>query len=667
MAMAECALSDLAKAATTKGEKAGEFVELAFANIGKRVERAGDKIREDVKTSIADLQKTLGKDGKMSCSLGRNAASKEELSTVAKKLQELLDETTDLGNAVKQSGLRDYVVNIRDNVINKCEADQEFTLAFMKTYLEESDDLAQRDINAYAKAVKELKSKMAKARRSTNVDFPCVHDMMTSSEDGVERGRLYNRASKQAKRVRWGCAYSRFLERGELEAARLYAAADFVAGRRRRSPRGKTYGNPECQMPDGSFKFSDAQKSPAANYMGKVIIKNIGSDSEVSRFARLANWAGVNEDVLKTQEATDIMQELDDPIFQWKKIGREKQTAESASGSQPVDDPSLAQEAGGQNGKPNVPDKLLPNSRMSYDVPRSANDSANELLFDLAEVSTKPLEDQVEDELEFYDIEDWPDDEPVPERDGKIKQAKRKVVDATKKPGFITWSAFKNGFMNTLTWVIKTGWPVFFVYETFLAMSHEKSGCYLEYLTKDSEVRGMKTKVCDSVTWGHGPFTYFVNEGIKVNCDCRNVYDTTVLPRWRPEDPPTNLINNGCTDLGDPIKKQCRASLHSAGYNYIWDNTSWFDCLFNTLKSFTDDTSSCIQCLTKIADLALGGGIASIFGIVLILCIVWVIMWIYRNFFAGVASSGGDGSSGISLSSTGAVAPMASSADLLLL
>jgi hypothetical protein len=198
----------------------------------------------------------------------------------------------------------------------------------------------------------------------------------------------------------------------------------------------------------------------------------------------------------------------------------------------------------------------------------------------------------------------------------------------------------KKWIMPFLGWALRTGLLGFFAFETFNAMAHEKSGCYLQWMNKDQEVTGHPVKLCQDATWPH-KLGWTPNKTIKKHCNnCAEVVQWTT-DRWAPEKVPEVLIKGGCTDIGSATKRACRKDVKTAGYNYRWDGSTWFNCLLNTFNAFTEDTASCITCLTKVAAMALSGGIASVIGIIIILIILWVIRWIYQNFFAGSAQAGG--------------------------
>lgn len=643
--------NEFSKRATSKGIMAAEYMDSAFARITSDVAYQNQK---EIKQYVDKLQSILKEKGKGSCSLGRTAKNAEtQMSHTSKLLYEMLnaEEKGSIGYKINQMGLRPHVLEIRRQLINKCEADQEFVLGFMKQYLKEGTNVDRIDEDAFEREQTLLARRMQYARSSISHDIPSVEDMLSSPENQFERGRLLEKLRGNRAARGWACGYSRFLQRGELEAARLYEAADFVAGRRRRSSRmnirrsnsskesswyNEYYGAGPCINSSGVLQFSEDQKAIGFRYFSKAFLKSFGHDQEVNVVAREFRQN------MKIQPAMDVLSGVERPLYQDAALNRAVEQAWNQSIQEPASLETLFQPREGMDGQIPYPDTIEVNPDLYYKLSKAWDESATALSTKVFTKPTRGLARQLEENAD--------DAEEVAE------SLLRKAGRAVKRAGTGLLEFCRTSFLPMLGWIIKVGWPYFLVVETFLAMSHEKSGCYLEYLKSSDEVRGHPVKICDSVTWGRGLFSYHPNEAIQTNCqNCQQVYDTTLKPPWNPWDPPTNLMKNGCSEITDPQKKQCRKDRNSEGYNYRWDSTTWFECLMNTLTSFADDTASCVQCLTKIADIVFGGGLASLLGIIFVFFVLYILMYIYKKAFASTDALGGGGGPTINLSSSGKI------------
>ena len=647
--LADNAFNTFCKRATAKGVEAAIDIE---SGLGDVFENAAYKEQSQIRGALNRLGTTLRANGSGTVSLGRTADNAgSELSDVADIFAGLLDAESDLGKAVIKAGLKDDIVALRMNVIKKCEADQEYILGFMRRFIQDGGSRATKaDLNVWKKELDKLHADMAFARKNTGADIRTVEEMMKNPNKSYSDGSMIDRMRSNRKAVNWNCKYSRFLEEGEMHASRLYNAAQFIAGKRRARPREyhrrtssrennsrHLYsGASPCLDSSGVLRFSESQTGVGLKYFAPSWLRYQGGDMEVEVSARWFRRAKNKE----IQPAIDAMTG-DRPMFMNREIDKKAQKLWEQSEETPPNAETLFADLKYPDGLITKPGNIRVNDELYYKISKQYEESAQELSRMLFDAPTRQLEEQLARET-AEDVEE------------EATDVLRKIGRAAKKAGSGGLDFFRSSFLPTLTWVIKVGWPFFMAYEVFLSMAHQKSGCFLEYVTKDNDAIGNSVKICHDATWGHGPFAFWPNEAIKVNCQsCEQIYDEEIKPKWDPTQIPINLKNNGCTDITNPTSKPCRSPEYSTGYNYRWSESSWFDCLFNTLGAFANDAAHCVSCLTKVAALVFSGGLASVFGIIIVLCIVWVIMWIYRNFFAGITSSGGGRA--INLTSSGQI------------
>lgn len=629
-----------------RGVQAGLAVEKLFAGIETDGVKFFEK-NEASKMKFIKLKANLGARGEYSSSLGKKKYS--FYRNVKSNVQRSFEECFDDDELNKEFGKE--LRRLRKDAVEKAGNEKLFALEHCRGEMKKNPKLRV----TYAQEREKIKDEIKRVQNDETSDIPDVESMCTTGwMPRQQLGDVYSGVQRKTKLGYTPClnSFSRYAHNGELAAMQILEAADFVAGRRRRSPR-KVESRIERSERSTSTRNADdygALYGLCINTRGQFILE-AGDEGLGAKL--LAPY------MVKTWAATTLNPTLLGFYFkdeasrlQWMTdVGNKVEEGESPFMTQFRIEESLDKQLEINN----LPRPLsTPMDRGLLARPEGANGRYEEAMntFSDQEVGemTKKFQTFANDtttnlytqhNASFWDSVRGRGFRGAERLEAKAAGAERELAEATEKATAAAepdrWF-YKKWILPTVGWALRTGLISFFIVETFVSMSHEKSGCYLETMNKDQEVYGRPVKLCQHATWPHGCWSWWPNSTIKRHCnDCKEVLEDG----WKPSQVPKALIKGGCHNIGNAEAKACRPDTHSAGYNYRWDSTTWFDSMANTLDAFTEDTMSCVNCLTKVASWALSGGIASIIGILIIMVIVWVINWIYKNFFAGTQDAGG--------------------------
>lgn len=626
--------SEEARAANGRLIEAAALMGDGIKGLSAQVSELGEAQVEE-QQQFTQLISMIGEDGTDCCSVGRGQRSYQRIPP-SSDLQ--LQLHTMIENKNFPPEMRQNIIQLRQNIINYCAESQKFCLYFMKDELLDEEGGSKEYLN---KLISEVEDQQSAALKDHTKDFTCQEDLLGNLQQDKVHGKLMETAQQRKVARGWNCtygaSYDQFLLDGEIASERLLQAADFVAGRRRRSPRSKLfqisyvpsehfYGDGICINSRGMQPIASSASAKAANQtMPRSILGKIFRSRAVPPTRVLSAEAG------QEQAVAEAMGSKKKPAFLRFGKNAAKRSVEIEEGVQVEPEPPLRKTMSGNgfNGKIQKPENFTNLTQDQYS--EAYNKTANRMMSRMMRGNTREASAELREE--------GLRENPI----ARAEAAAEDVIDPAEDSGSKPWGYYRQQFMSTLGNAIKIGWPYFFIVSTFVAIAHDKAGCYLEKVDKDGELQGHQTKICQSVTWPNGPFSWWPASGIKNNCNkCQQVWDSTLNggKGWDPVQIPLNLIHNGCTDIGNAEKRKCRKSKHSPGYDYVWSKESWFTAMINTISSFATDAGGCIQCLGNMANLIFGGGLGMIFGIIIVLIIVWVIVWIYRNFFADPGGTG---------------------------
>ena len=570
---------------------------------------------EGVLADMNELTSILGEEGNNTSSLGRPPWSMSSKSLVQQRFSKMLNDTS--GDWPPE--MKEQVKTLREHVINRSAAELKYTLRLMK------DEFTNLKFTTYEKELDGIEAARSGAINDEESDIQDLDMFLRGRGDSRTIGKVsdsrearFNMRDK-ACLVAGGLAYSRYLERGERASLQLLEAAAFVAGRRRRSPRKNTdastlirrdedqyaalYG--QCLDINGISRFSTDYKNWL---LGRSLVKAVTSLGE-----RALMSLGLKADQAAAADAINTLNPGDIPTNEFpdgpqERIGNLPNEAFDIPDVLPPQVDGFGENGG--NAQTGLPDP----DPQAAGVPTSP--AFDQACRDLAAAARDSPE--VTEEVQQSG-------QPIPSNDSPLVRFKRglgEFVEGVKAKGRF----FRRNF-TTIVYMASTTLGVFLAFETFNQMAKEKSGCYVQNLKIDGSAES-SVKLCHDATWPN-TWSFSPNSKIKENCqDCYQVYQE----QWKPNEVPQNLFDNGCTDVGDPDKRPCRATQSVEGFNYHWDATSVFDAMGQTIDEFTHDFGSCLDCATKLAAAALGGGLASIVAIIVILIILYAVYHIYKSF-----------------------------------
>jgi hypothetical protein len=579
------------------------------------------------------LNSYIGAEGRSTVSLGRPGWSLSTKSLVQKTFD------TMLADGSEWAAERTTVINLRANVISRCAAEQRYVLSLMKNELKEAPFTSlQRELDIVNAAEKSALSNLESDIRDVDVclkgmgEGRAVGKVLSSSE-----GKINMNDSVCAAAVG---AYSRYLERGERSSLRLLEAADFVAGRRRRSPR------------RASYSVAPRDRDQHAALYGVGCFGDYGMIRFAPERGGVLNWL-LGKSMLRasvnTAEAGILPFEGDSAVSA-AVHALTRDDPEAAGIKAPPDGPPDKVD-GKPNEEPNVTPETPPGAKDSpYNCGKKVNDActntprgANGQDAPAQEIGKPPdrypsegfeeAANKIANDMQTAhnrDANTQTEERGADTAEGFFHKIFRKIGEFGEKSSSRAEKVgnfFRRAWTQAIYPLLKVCAAGFFALEVFNQMAQEKSGCYIQNLTETGNVTS-SVKLCQDATWP-SKLSLTPNQKIESNCqDCYQVYQL----HWDPAKVPQNLLDNGCTDIGDPNARKCRATQAVKGLNYHWDSTTVIDAMGDTMAAMAKDLAACIECTTKLAAAALSGGVASIFAIIIILVILYVVRWIYEAF-----------------------------------
>ena len=444
-------------------------------------------------------------------------------------------------------------------------------------------------------------------------------------------------------------AYSRYLSQGERAALNLIDAASFVAGQRRRSPRSQRQGVHEqelysagCAHSDGTssnvpfFRRFNLSRATGRKFLQRFVNGSLSeqgiirtSGRRVSDYlkGRLApeevglvdnSWGSMDKNIYRLD--MDAVPNLDTPP---KTIGLRRIYPDGPGGR------PRFQEFRPRNGGPvNFEDGAGvgndPSDLSSNGVPNQS--FASEVEGMLAGEAKTNVSDAEFEQLRLRGGYGTGTLGPRLSQYGDEAAAMARSGEKTANP-IMNW--IKKYMLANFGKMLFVGAQGFLAFDVFEQMAHDRSGCILQHVRKDDTVIS-KRKICQNSTWHKNLLQYWPRDAIESNCTCKYV-DAAAGVQVPPDHPPKALKAAGCEDLGDPTKRPCR-SLNEKGFNYTFTNVSPLQAMMDTALSFAKDLKGCVECSAKLAGLIFSGGIGSVFGIVLVLIVLYIVKCFWRTF-----------------------------------
>lgn len=682
--------------ALAKGEleAASQFAEGYYAKIAETIRDE----EGNLKTAFEEMKNVIGDKARRTSSLGRRFMKDSNFTAAYKKLIKAAIMT-------QNEELINQIVNLRVAVARQALQQQEYVLWGCKDSLDrewstntrKQVDYARDRYNKSIDVNGVVKSEEGKFSYSEEVsDIRDLDECLNGFWRGrMTRGAVLERSANRLDSDAWPCMvsgglYSRYLCEGERAANRHLEAIAFVAGRRRSTPRRKSssalqstefyrpYGDTElyggvgpgiCLTPDGTAAYTAkdmnvvdvaAGRSWMAKFCtdGEKTAMLSGKDSKTAHLLRKVCEGSANPKLLGIEEEFDFRGPLDpktgEEFPDWE--GHKKYVRRRTSG---MDNPPPPENS------PTVRDKRIclygtvnteacnaafasgdghpldPGFDPDGGIPRGAPmEDVRESVAEIARtVRTKSSPG-------FADSgwrRKWSDNAAKTEPRNVMRQVEMDIDDEVGSGEAVNrrgrgWN--RQWYTATLGQLLKFGTYAFSFYLLFNQMSHDKTGCYLRKLRSGTaEEPYFATKICPHATFPNGVFSFSANRAIEQACSCDCVYQAQGTACAR-SDPPNRLIKNGCSE-GVSITRTCRKDQTAAGFDYRWNEYTVMDAIQDTATSLAQDLGACIDCATKLGAMALGGGIISIFAIVVILIILYVVHWVYRNFFSGIGDGGG--------------------------
>ena len=558
-----------------------------------------------IQSNMNELRDILGAEGRHTSSLGRPPWSLSSKSLVQLTFEKILGK-----ESVWPAEMKEQARTLREHVINRSAAEQNYALRLMK------EDLKRVRFTNYENEVKSIEAARSAAINDLGSDIQDLDVFLRGKGGARNIGKVMDAGEgrfdirERACAAAAGLAYSRYLERGERASLQLLEAAAFVGGRRRRSPRKSI----------DAYLIERDEEQHAALYGTCLDFHG------VSRFATDAkNWVLgrglVRSAVAKAERTLSALGQLgpeeaaiaaaieggDSAAIGLRPLEGGPPESFGGPAVNPTPPEYLPFGARGGNGQTGIPE-INPEAP---GVPSSASFQRGVERLTAAITPPESLQ-ELEGRLPWRDR--WRN---------KLNNFATGAVSWTAVPrGVFRW--FRTYFTRIVGMALKA-FTAFMAFEVFNQMAKEKSGCYVQSLRRDGSAQS-SIKICHDATW---PNTWSTspNELIKQNCqDCYQVNELD----WDPIQVPRNLLENGCTEVGDPTQRPCRRR-NEDGFNYHWDSTSTFDAMGATISSFERGLGSCLECATKLGAAALSGGIMSIFSIIAVLVILYVIYHIYKT------------------------------------
>jgi len=624
--------------------------------------RAEEGVAQAVSTDMSRLRAILGEDGTQTGSLGRpryRIAGKSDFQQLYDKIQASKD---------WPSNLKEDMTTLRGHIIDKTTAEQKWLLTLSK------DELDQSAWTSWKSEMDRVDSYAQQAKAQPSSDIRDVDRMMSGmGPSRYTRGKVLRSlqgrldAQDNLPCIAGGMAYSRYLVEGERAAELMVHAASFIGGRRRHSPRflrgraqvgyverdeehiAAIYGG-GCITPDRKIirNFNPARGSVQGTnniIAGQATCKMTVATAAAKTVPEIQSGAAataVVEDMLDRSAMPSQAGIKTEEPWQMGKNGAEPATPVFTDvppirkGPMDCVDPECANTGANASPKsdtlpvPSNPDG--PNWRFwEPDLAPGATyrSTCDEL--------TRMMRTKYDADLDRIAAERGFKRSKSP---GQLAEdADRAIVSeslgrdaADPDRGYCRrWVA------PTIGQILKWGGIAFLFVEVFIELSHEKSGCYVQQMRKDGSIQG-SSKLCPDATYPNGAWSWWPNSKIANACTCQAVWDG----KLQPPQPPKNLLSAGCSDIGSPEARPCEKQSGDGGYNYHWENYSFMNAVTHTFSSLTQDMGSCLNCLTKLAAGALGGGLASVFCIIVILIILYVVRWVYVHFFKGTGGGGSD-------------------------
>jgi hypothetical protein len=693
-------------AAKRRMQSASEFSRKYYQEINSKLDSMGPEL----KSAFEEFTNVIGKDAQRSSSLGRSAIPyKDSQFTAAyKKLM------TKACSGTPDPVLIKSITNLRASVARQCLHQQEFIFQSCKDTLDnEWFTNTQRQMDFARHSFNETVGMDGLAEDGVTFDASKVGHIRDLDEamSGFGRGRMtrgavLKRFSNRLDSDSWPCMvsaglYSRYLCEGERAANRYLEAVTFVAGQRRSTPKRRSsaslhstefyrteselalyggVGPGVCLTPDGTGWYTVTDMNAMDVAAGRSWLAKFNTDAEktemlnnskawqVAQLMRNVGEGKVDPTLLGIGRPGDW--EFRGPRgrdgkpieVNGKEVGPKKwcrkYTEPLDAPNDPRNSPTVRSERicggdsieccnaeiAGPNGEPLDID-WSPEIRANGSPSDEIQDAVQELI---RGVRTKASP--------WWDKFGW-------RRRWRVEAAKNDPMNVLRRIEMETVDDIGTGesasargrgwnrqwYVTTLGQLLKWGSYVFMFFLLFNQMAHDKTGCYLQQLhAGEAEEPYWAIKLCPDATFPHGAFSASANGAIRYACSCDCWYGRSGT--CKPETAPTNLMAHGCT-AGVSMARVCRKDEKSAGFNYEWNDYSVWQAITDTATSMTQDLGSCIECATKLGAMALGGGITSVFAIVAILIILYVVHWVYRNFFSSMEAGGASNAPSINISS----------------
>jgi len=637
-------------------EAAAGLIAGAMANL-----RAEEGVAEAVATDMSRLRAILGEDGTQTGSLGRprwRLLGKSDFQQLYNKIQASEDWPSDM---------KEVMTTLREKIIDKTTAEQKWLLTMSK------DELDQSPWTSWKSEMDRVDSYAQQARQYTNSDIRDVDRMMSGmGPSRYTRGKVLRSlqgrldAQDNLPCIAGGMAYSRYLVEGERAAELMVHAASFIGGRRRHSPRSHRgraqagyverdeehiaaiYGG-GCITPDRQIirNFNPARGSTQGT-------NNIIAGQATCKMTVATAAAKTVPEVQPEAAATSVVEDMLDGSAMPSQAGIKTDTpwkmgenrAEPATpvptdvppirkGPMDCVDPDCASTGANATPKsdtlPEPSDPEGPNWRFWEPdlAPGATYRSCCDELTRMMRTKYDADLDRIAEKRGFRRSKSPRQLAEDADRAIVSESLGRRAADPDR--GYC-----RRWFAPTVGQILKWGGIAFLFVEVFIELAHEKSGCYVQQMRKDGSIEG-SARLCPDATYPNGAFSWWPNKKIENGCSCQAVWNGEL----QPPQPPKNLLSAGCWDVGSPEARPCEKQSGDGGYNYEWQNYSFMDAVTHTFSSLTQDMGSCLHCITKLAAGALGGGLTSIFFIIVILIILYVVRWVYVNFFKGLGGGGG--------------------------
>jgi hypothetical protein len=634
--------------------------ELEIADLASEVQSSMQSLRESQQALEAfdvgyqQLVDMVGPNGEDSSSLGGRDAPLG--ASNFQKLFLTLYEDPEL------ESVRPQLTELRSNVIRRLQTELETTLSYLK-----ADEKMPGSQETWGDLLKQKSGQLDRALQEPSLDFPSVHDVMTNGDPtALVPGRTLNLEERVSLRDTACGAYSRYLTRGESFAMQIVEACLFAGGRRvRRRARAPT---DACRM-----ERLEAAYGPGVPLYGTCQLDNEGASSGNGHGGNVASSSFgarmlrdyVNQGLQTAIGGVGAFRHMVSDFFE-RQLGRSEiadanfglGTEVGADGeifqvgSTPLDAPmsrdldpfsevetSCATEGAvqsglfctadlGFNGEATTPglshfeDEALRGGKVPS---KEFTDTIEDLSVDSATRGS----DYFDEASEGPPTEGLQRESATEEMYRKLQEAIRDA-DAGKKEAIpenvkTSWKTK----LGNLAWYGALSFPA---WEVFSAVAQQDSNCQLLTMDKDHSRIVSQANVCHDQLYPNPLLDFRPNQHIKLHCNCAGV-DTGSTP---PDDPARIMVEKGkCVDLHDYTQYPC-ALKGEAGYVFQYKGQTPVGSMMQAFNALTQDTASCGQCLFKIAHMIAAGGLATVVGVLALLCFLWVLRWFYDNFLAGL-------------------------------